>query len=47
MINLLLQEREHLIGEFIALPWQAENDLAGLADVLNDWFHIEDDDLVR
>ena len=40
-------EREHLIGEFIALQWQAENDPAGLADVLNDWFDIEDDDLVR
>ena len=36
-----------MIGEFIALQWQFENDPAGLADVLNDWFDIEDDDLVR
>ena len=36
-----------MIGEFIALQWQTENDPAGLADVLNDWFDINDDDLVR
>jgi hypothetical protein len=39
--------REHLIGEFAALQWQAENDPAGLVDVLNDWFDIEDSDIVK
>ena len=39
--------REHFIGEFVALQWQAKNDPAGLVDVLNDWFDIEDGDLVK
>ena len=39
--------REQLIGQLIALQDQAQNDLPGLAGVLNDWFDIENDDLIR
>ena len=31
----------------VALQDQAQNDLPGLAGVLNNWFHIENNDLVR
>ncbi len=40
-------EREQLIGQLVALQDQAQNDLPGLACVLNNWYDIENDDLVR
>ena len=39
--------REQLIGEFVALRHQAQNDPAGLADLLNNWPDIEVDNLLR
>ena len=39
--------REQLIGQLVALQYQAQNDLPGLAGVLNNWFDIDKDDLVR
>ena len=39
--------REQLIGKLVALKDQAQNDPAGLAGLLNNWFDIEDDDLIR
>ena len=38
--------REQLIGKFVALQHQAQNDPAGLAGLLN-WLDIEDDNLHR
>ena len=39
--------REQLIGEFVALQNQAQNDPAGLAGLLNNWLDIKDDNLLR
>ena len=39
--------REQLIGEFVGLQHQAQNDPAGLAGLLNNWLDIEDDNLLR
>ncbi len=36
-----------MIGQLVALQDQAQNDLPGLACVLNNWYDIENDDLVR